>query len=426
MKKTRKTVCQHHVGIESGVRHAERVSGLERREDRDEAMEMIVKSFPDSPQMAIEMPRARYKGIAFDPGLTRVVVADGRVVSAVVMAPRSVRFGSVLVPAMTVGPVATRTEYRGKGYCAVAMNDATREMRKRGVLLAYLAGSCPLYARFGYFRFMVVSLGRVRVADADREALPGRLRRMTRADLPRVAELYERANKGRIMSAARDAALWQWLLTCGVHSWLFPSPKVIVDDQHRVRGYVTFKKTDGMVVEEIIVPEDEASSRVAMGALSREARSRKLEEFVLAFSWNSPLGLFLRRLVGVQVTMHNRNAGPLLKIVDFPALMRALRPLFAQRLKASGARFSGVRFNLASEIGAAGFEVAGNKINVGEAVRGERVCIPQYWLSGLITGYWSVQDVMHDPKVKLSARLRPLMEIVFPAGWPYAYRGDNY
>jgi hypothetical protein len=54
------------------------------------------------------------------------------------------------------------------------------------------------------------------------------------------------------------------------------------------------------------------------------------------------------------------------------------------------------------------------------------VRIPQRWLSGLLTGYHAVRDIARRKDAAVPARLMPVMEVLFPTGWPFVYQGDNY
>ena len=109
-----------------------------------------------------------------------------------------------------------------------------------------------------------------------------------------------------------------------------------------------------------------------------------------------------------------------------PALMKRLEPLFAQRWADSNAALPEIRFTLATEIGAVGFSATRKGVTIGKAVSGPRVRVPQRWLSGLLTGYYAVDDIASRKGVRIPPQLKPVLDILFPRGWPLVYQGGDY
>lgn len=251
------------------------LTGVGEPEVRKQALEVIVRAFTNPAGMERHLRRSLWRGDIFDPEHTRVTIARGRVVSAVVMGPRMIRFGPVRIPAMTVGPVGTDDRHRKRGYGAAAMRDATRHMEENGRLIAYLQGIPDFYHRFGYYPYIASGNVKFDREGARRASNTGTLRRMTRRDLPRVSRIYNEATAGRTCAAVRDARLWDWLLSYGGGSWLFGNPRVILDGRARICGYLTGDRQGGISVREIVVRPDEHSCRAALGALVRAARRHR-------------------------------------------------------------------------------------------------------------------------------------------------------
>jgi hypothetical protein len=180
-------------------------------------------------------------------------------------------------------------------------------------------------------------------------------------------------------------------------------------------------------ISEIVVRDDDGARRAALGAITREAKRKGAKEFVLPLPWDDPLADFVRRHVGTVFSMHSKSGGgALLKVVDFGALLKALKPLFAERWKEKASAAPPTRFTLASEIGAVGFALSRGRVRVGEPVRGQRVWIPQRWFSSLLTGCCSVAEIAREKGSRVPHKLEPALDILFPSGWPFVYRGDNY
>jgi predicted acetyltransferase len=339
------------------------------------------------------------------------------------MAPRRVRFGPVTVPAMTVGPVGTHDHYRKQGHAAAAMHDASRYMEQNGVLLGYLRGIRNFYYRFGYYPFMTMSRVTFRCRDARPEARPGKLRVMRKAHIPALQQLFDEVTAGRTFAAVRDRPLWEWLIGPASKSWVFHDPKVILDGRNRLCGYVVPGRDDN----EFMVRGDDESCRAALGALLGRARRMEEERISVPVPWDDPFAVFLRRNVPAQFQADSEPTGGfLLKIVDFPALMKALEPMFERRWRQSGARLPAARFTLASELGQVGIFASGRGVRVSEGAGEPVVRVPQRVLSGLLTGYYSVRDVAAAPGSAVPDGLRAPLDVLFPSGWPFAYRGDRY
>jgi len=407
----------------------ERVSGIVDEKDRREAIEVFGRAFANPSWMESHVAEGLFRGPLFRPEHARVAVAEGRVAAGVVMGPRTLRFGPARVPAMTIGPVGTHDAFRKRGLAAAAMNDASRYMAENGILLAYLHGIPDFYHRFGYYPFMADTTVVLKRDAAERESLPGRLRAMRRKDLPAVRRIYDAVSAGRICAAARDKKVWDWLMGPATRTWIFHKPRVILDGSGRICGYMTGKLQQGRrePLSEIVVRQNEPSCRAALGALAREARRRETREIVALLPYDDALAVFMRQFTGAEFkTLCRAAGGHLMKVVDFPALLRRLQPLFERRWQDARTALPGARFTLESEGGRVGIAVGPDGVSVGEPTGERRVVIPERWLSGLLSGYYSVGQVAPRKGAIVPKELAPVMGILFPAGRPWAYQGDRY
>ena len=331
------------------------------------------------------------------------------------------------VPGMTRGPVGTHDAYTKKGYSFEAMNDASRYMKENGYLVAYLQGIPNYYYRYGFYPFLAPGNVKFNRHRAAKELRPGRLRKMTRADLPAVRKVYDAATAGRICSADRDEAVWDWLIGPGTKTWVFGLPRVIVDARGRICGYITQGELNSAEYGEVVVRPDEAAFRVALGALAREAKKREKTDVVVRMPWDDAFGIFIRQLIDAGWwTSSGSTGGPLLKVVDFPELMRRLEPLFTERRQAAGRAGRVPAFTMKCELGAVGLSFPKGGVRVGEPNDGPVVRVGQRWLSGLLSGYHAASWIAPRKGVKIPAELMPVMDTLFPQGWPFVYQGDNY
>jgi len=309
------------------------------------------------------------------------------------------------------------------------MNDASRYMAENGILLAYLQGISEFYHRFGYYPYTATSRVKFSEEAAAKIALPGRLRRMTVKDLPAVRKLYDQATTRRVCVAARDDRVWRWLLTNGRKTWLFSNPRVAVAADGKLCGYVTGTDSHRNVkLREVVTADDTASVRVVLGALCRLARERNTDDISVPLPWDDPLTVCLRQRVDCEFTADSRSAGgSLMKIVDVAGLMRTLEPMFCERLAAHGRWPRKQSFVLIVDDERIRFTASECVIRVGGGGRrGSRVVVPRRLLSGLLTGYYQLQDVLGQEDVRVPAATVSLLRVLFPPNWPFIYQGDNY
>ncbi|HUS59693.1 MAG TPA: GNAT family N-acetyltransferase [Planctomycetota bacterium] len=404
----------------------ERLSGIISEKDRQEALETLGRAFSRPDFIEHHLLRTVWKGSLYKPEYTRIAVAGGRVVSAVAMAPRTIRFGPARVSAMTIGPVGTHDHFRKKGYSAAAINEASDWMKSQGVQVAYLQGIQEYYYRFGYFPFAARNTVKLSREAARKQAGKAKFRVMKRRDLSAVSELYEACAAQHSCTAYRDGELWDWLMGPGRQTWFFHNPKLILDSRGRLCGYFTNNSKDQLDVREIIVRPDEPSCRAALGALVAEARRREVKEINLPLAWDDCLAVFLRQFVSAEFhAWTDPTGGALMKIVNFDSLMQELLPMFAARWQAARRALPAVQFTLESEIGSAGFQLSKGGVKIASA-SGKIVHVPQRWLSGLLTGYYSIKDIAARDGVRIPPDLAPALAVLFPACCPFVYQADNY
>ena len=423
----------------------ERQSGIRGKDDLREIADVYIRAFSNPAMMESHLLKSLFKAPIYNPEHTRIVFAEGRVVSGVTMAPRTMRFDSVRIPAMTIGPVGTHDHYRKRGYAAAAMEDACRYMKDHGVLVAYLQGIEDFYHQFGFHPYMASGVIKINRKKAEKEAASGHLRSMKKSDLPAVSWIYRKVTSSRIGPAIRTKALWNWLLDSGTHTWLFRAPKVIVNGAGQVCGYITRGHTAQL--GEAVVAPSEPAFRAAVGALVRLAKKLEEKEISFPVPWDDGFAMFLRQHIPAEYTFYSGSTGgALMKIIDFPALMMRLEPLFRSRWERSGLSSDKVRISISSDVGEAVFDMDAKSLAVRRSPNraaesgskkgpsSEKAAyqrhyiarIPSRRLCGLITGYHSVGSLRLIDGVSIPRDALDPLSVLFPAGWPFVYQGDNY
>jgi len=372
------------------------------------------------------MEQAVWQPPIYDPDHTRVVVADNRVVGVAATGYRVLRFGPCRVPALTVGPVATHPDYAGKGIGSLVMDDVAETMRHRKILLAYTQGIPGFYHRFDYFPYLAKSKITVELDAMSAWKRKGRSRRMQASDISCVAKVYKRATANRIGAANRDTTIWTWLLKSAGASFFFHKPSVILDEKKRVCGYFTLDPQAHFDIREIVVDQNPTACAAAIAAVYQAAKRAGVVRTDLKLPWDDGLMTFCRQHVGGEYHAYCSSDGrSLMCIGDFESLMKRLAPLYAQRLRQWGHGFNG-NFGFSNETKRVGFHLSGGELRVDDQVSGPTFIVPARWVPGLLTGYYTPDDLSLTSGVKIPADLRPVLRALFPRRWPFICQADNY
>jgi hypothetical protein len=172
----------------------------------------------------------------------------------------------------------------------------------------------------------------------------------------------------------------------------------------------------------------------------KHAKRREWKEIELPLPWDDPFAVFLRQHLPAETVLESgATGGALMKIVDFPALMKRLEPMLRIRWRDGAGINASVR--IVTDIGNCMIRMfhgdlqvhgidAGSLSSSAKAADSEPdekvVKIPSRWLSGLVTGYYSVQDIAGRKGVSIPHDIFDVRDILFPSGWPFVYQGDNY
>jgi len=236
---------------------------------------------------------------------------DGRIVSHVAGYPREVVVGPARAMMAGVGNVATHPDHRGQGFMSRLMEESVRRWRERGWTLSALWGDRQRYINFGWetcgFRYTVT---------------------VTRRSLERngieAAEIEE-VNPADPQVAARVGALHATL------PYRIERPHLAL--QLRREGVRVFLGPDGYLlsrgnygdtpVTEVVSSSGREPELIA-GALNRTFANAAQVEM------GAGEGDRLARVVRAMSGWHTNTQG-MLRILNWPGLLRDLRPFLTQR-----------------------------------------------------------------------------------------------
>jgi len=246
---------------------------------------------------------------------TRVLEADGRIVSHVRIFERRMRVRGVTLPVGGIGSVATYPEYEKRGYATALLRDAIERMEGAGHALSFLfTGLLSFYGRLGW-RVVPQPIYTAQPEEvAGLSAADVSIRPFTSADLPAVARIYRRATEGASGAIVRSLRYWSDHMT-----WVRDDPEgfLVAEARGRVVAYVrSYVEIDNHLhlLEGEALPGAEDALAVLLAELGRLAVRRGLTPVRGVIPAAHPLADLLEGLPST----HVKNGLP------FPVMVRPM------------------------------------------------------------------------------------------------------
>jgi len=181
-----------------------------RADEIDELIDHFAFVFRDAaPRERFE--RAMYDDTTLELSQLKVIVADGKIVSAVRVANRPVRIGSTRVEMGGIGGVSTHPEYRRRGYGTALLQAQIAYMEQQGYDISMLfSGLTGFYQRVGWECFPEHSCSVPVPSELPGDAEgPYTVREYVEdTDLAGVIRCYDEFNAQRTLSMVRHPQYW--------------------------------------------------------------------------------------------------------------------------------------------------------------------------------------------------------------------------
>ena len=270
---------------------------------------------------------------------TLVIAEDGKLASQIRVVYARVSVCGCEFKVASIGTVCTRAEYRGRGHAGAILDLALEQMYERGVKVLIVSGDRGLYRRHHCVpagRLYQTTVGR----DFSASAAELTVRKVTPDDWPRLAPLHQAESVRFVRDAGFVSRLPFW--------WDCEKPDLwLVEHGGQPLAYallsLAWREDPERKVREI---HEYAGSRSALvDALPLIIAESGLHEVkVLALGHDRELIWQLRQR---GLRSRKRTLGGTHRIVDFPGLMKALRPYLAEGLPAKDLR--GLSFEQSGE-----------------------------------------------------------------------------
>jgi hypothetical protein len=345
---------------------------------------------------------------------------EHRVVSAMSMLPWVLRYEEIALRAGEMGIVGTLEAYRGRGLIRLLNERFTELLRESTFDLSHIQGIPFFYRQFGYEYAIPLEVDwRIEPHLIPERGPAGdeyRLRQATMDDVPALMRLYEQATCQLGISAARDEAIWRYLLGPSMSTEMAAETFLALDPAGRQVGYMRVARhgfgTGLNVGETSQLTWDTALAMLRH--LKLLATERGKPYIRLNLPDDNPL-VRVARCYGA----HSAGAYAWqIRLLDVPALLTKVAPVLERRLAASalGGFSSSLRLDLYRHVFDLHFE-AGRLAAVRPPVSGAAgvVRLPPGLLAPLLLGYRSLSELTQAYHDVSAGGLAPaLVDVLFP------------
>lgn len=328
----------------------------------------------------------------FRKGDLRLVDADGKIVSMMLIIRRQVRIGKATVNNAIVSPVATRVGHEKKGYCSMVMRDAINYMKQQQFDLSTLWGHPWLYAHYGYSPAMVSPAIAIKPNSCHpiKVETTFQIQPYEETQAKAVTDIYHKNTTDQVLAEIRNPKPYEW----NVHS-----PHVefqtVIDKKDRVTGYyaISHPASSGRNLLEVGVANIEAC-QIIFNKVLEYAKEKKLAEIICPMSPQHPFARFAY-WQNVELRMRASGAG-FVRILNLVMLFDKMKEELESRLNHS--EFYDKTLSLAVRTGKETINllINGGKIIVSteEEKADCTVQAPLSSLNPLITGYKGISELV--------------------------------
>ena len=362
----------------------------------------------------------------FSKGDLRVVEAEGKIVSMMLIIRRQVRIGKPIVNNAIVSPVATRVDREKKGYCSLVMRNAINYMKEQEFDLTTLWGHPWLYTHYGYSPAMVspsVAIKPERCHPTEvKDTFTIQPYEETQAKT--VTDIYHQNTINQVLAEIRNPEPFEWK----IHN-----PNVefqtVIDKKGRVIGYYASRQTapSGRNLLEIGVANTEACKIIFNKSLDY-AKEKKLTELICPMSPQHPFAKFAYWQNAELRTTMASGAG-FARILNMTTLFDEMKKELESRLNHS--EFYNKTLSLTVKTGkeTTTFLIGNGEVMISteEEKANYTLEVPLSSLNPLVTGYKSIYELLEKKEVVIDSNgaitektsaIR-LVDVLFPKGTPY-------
>jgi predicted acetyltransferase len=322
-----------------------------------------------------------------------------------------------------IGGVCTEPQYRHRGYNKALLNYCLNYMYRMNVDISLLAGIPDYYDKFGYAAVMPTYQLKLNPLNAIRQPSTVTIRRFRSADQAALQLHYEQEFRQMNGIHLRSGDYWRWLLSNN------PTIYVAEDKLGNLAAYVWLESDETVKIKEAAgrTPEAIASLVQRLGQL---AQQRCQSEITGNLHPLQPFARWTLQHVNGQITSaFENNGGWMGRIIHLSSTLKKFENTFSQRLATSQLRPPMQTVLLKTDLGEAVLQITPEQVRIGETElppQGPVVQLTQASLMQLLFGYLSVEELIDENKIELSASQLALFKCLFPTEPGFIAGPDNF
>jgi predicted acetyltransferase len=340
---------------------------------------------------------------------------DGAVASSVIVVDRVVRIGNIPLRMGGIGDVSTRRAFRQKGYARQMLEDSVDYMREAGYHFSALFGIPYFYPKFGFVVAIPGTDSTIATRDAELAQARYPVRPFQPTDARRVAEIYEHMNANRTFTCVRDPNTWTGFRIGA--SWNDRIDALVVLDGDQIIGYANYDLDPWRCAFGEVGYTSPAVFSTLLAEAAKQAADKRLEKFTIHAPVDDPFVIYCRRYGCTTSLSYARNAHGMARIINQTATLQAIQPLMLKRLQSSQIDWRGTLV-FSTDLGK---DALGLGSGPELALR-----LPQTILTQWVMGYRGIEDALFESDAQVPAEAVPVLQAIFPIGYPYIFASDRF
>ncbi len=337
------------------------------------------------------------------------------------------RFGTAQLKMGGIAGVGTNEEHRNKGYSRRVMEDSTAFMTENGFDVAMLFGIPNFYPKFGYATVLPETWMELDTEEAQTATATYHVRKFDMGDAPKILALYAANNAERTGTPLRDKSRWKGF-KMGSSFWAEADPFVVSNRAGEVIGYFVCDDSEENCTLSDIGFQNRAVFETIVRFLGDRANRIGAENIRCSIPADHPFTIFCRRY-GCQINTHNpKDRGGMMRIINQSSTLKGITGELERRLRRSThlSQWSG-KILIATDLGKDCLGIdRGRVTHLNNPANAFSLEIPQDKLIQLMMGRRSIEDLAVDPDVSVTGGIIPILDLLFPIGYPHVWWPDRF
>ena len=337
------------------------------------------------------------------------------------------RFGTARLKLGGIAGVGTNEEHRNRGYSRRVMEDSTAFMTENGFDVAMLFGIPDFYPKFGYATALPETWVELDTAEAQAAVSTYQTRKFESGDVPKILALYAANNADRTGTPLRDGTRWKEF-KMGSNFGIDADPFVVLNEAGEVIGYFVCDETEENCILCDIGFQNRTIFETIVRFLGDRAKRIGAAQIKCSMPADHPFAIFCRRYGCQTNTQNPKNRGGMMRIINQSSTLKRITGELEKRLRRSAhlSQWSG-KILISTELGQDCLGIdRGRVAHTSSKANAFRLGVPQDKLIQLIMGRRSIEDLAVEPDVSVTGGIIPVLDALFPLGYPHVWWPDRF